>query len=69
MRKIIVVSVSLFCINFSQAPTYALTPVSISPQISIVDTGGGGGSNSGVGSWAYDPCDGMNFSKTCTIKK
>ena len=69
MRKILVVSVSLLCFNFAQTPTYAIGPVSISPQISIVDTGGGGGSNSGVGSWVYDPCDGANFSYACAIKK
>ena len=53
----------------AQTPTFAIGPVSISPQISIVDTGGGGGSNSGVGSWVYDPCDGANFSYACAIKK
>ena len=43
MRKYFVVSVSILCLSFAQTPIYAIGPVSISPQIAIVDTGNSGG--------------------------
>jgi hypothetical protein len=71
MRKILVVSVSLLCFNFAQTPTYAIGPVSISPQIAIVDTGNSGGYSdvSTPGIKVPNSCGYSSYSAACLIGK
>jgi hypothetical protein len=71
MRKYFVVSVSILCLSFAQTPIYAIGPVSISPQIAIVDTGNSGGYSdvSTPGIKVPNSCGYSSFSEACLIGK
>lgn len=65
MKKILKIAFTCTLLTFTTNTNAEAANKSVSTQIAIVDTGGGGGKNSFEGDYSYNPCS--SYSKSCLV--